>query len=210
MNALFDLDGTLTDSQLGITRCIRHGMEAIGHPLAEDIDLRWCIGPQLADSFATMLGEHRDLAADALRHYRERYGDVGMFENEMYPGVSEVLTQIRASGIQLFVATSKPHVFARQVIDHFGLSDCFERVHGSELDGTRCDKTDLIRYVLEQNQMSPADAVMIGDRQHDIVGARANGLRSVGVLWGYGSRNELETAGADAIVDAVAQLPAAI
>ena len=211
MKVLFDLDGTLTDSHEGITRCIRHGMASVGRPLEPSADLRWCIGPELMHSFETMLGEReKGLATEALKHYRERYAEAGMFENKVYLGVVEMLEQLRSGGQRLFVATSKTTMFAEKIVAHFGLRAYFERVHGSELDGTRGAKTELIRYVLERERIAPAEAVMVGDREQDIIGAKANGLRSVGVLWGYGSRDELEAAGADALASAVAQLPAVL
>lgn len=192
----FDLDGTLTDPKIGITRSIQYALGKLDHPaMPTEDELTWCIGPPLRASFVKLLGG--DHAADAaVAFYRERFSDVGLFENGVYDGVPEVLTTLRASGHRLFVATSKPHVFAERIIDHFGLRDHFERVFGSELDGTRVDKSDLLEYALKKAAVDPLRTLMIGDRSHDMVGARNNGMKGIGVLYGYGSRNELTQAGA--------------
>jgi phosphoglycolate phosphatase len=129
-------------------------------------------------------------------HYRERFGDIGLYENDVYAGIPEVLTSLRQSGHRLFVATSKAHVFAERIIDHFGLREYFEEVFGAELDGTRADKSDLLAYALKATSVDPSRTVMIGDRSYDMIGARNNGLRTIGVLYGYGSQEELITAGA--------------
>jgi phosphoglycolate phosphatase len=192
----FDLDGTLTDPKLGITRCIRHAlMEVTGE--APDADaLTWCIGPPLIGSFETLLAGNGD-AALALARYRERFGDVGLFENEVYPAIPETLAALTASGFRLFVATSKPTVYARRIVEHFGLAPYFEDVCGAELDGRRSDKTELLSWLLERHGIAPASATMVGDRSHDIVGARNNDMRTVGVLYGYGTEAELTEAGAE-------------
>lgn len=192
----FDLDGTLTDPKIGITRSIQYALGKLDHPaMPTEDELTWCIGPPLRASFVKLLGG--DHAADAaVAFYRERFSDVGLFENGVYNGVPEVLTTLRASGHRLFVATSKPHVFAERIIDHFGLRDHFERVFGSELDGTRVDKSDLLEYALKEAAVDPSRTLMIGDRSHDMVGARNNGMKGIGVLYGYGSRDELTQAGA--------------
>ena len=192
----FDLDGTLTDPKPGITRSIRYALERLDHhTIPTEDELTWCIGPPLRASFVTLLGA--DHSADrAVALYRERFSDVGLYENGVYDGVSEVLTALCASGHRLFVATSKPHVFAERIIDHFGLRGHFERVFGSELDGTRVDKSHLLEYALKEASVDPAKTVMIGDRSHDMVGAKNNGMKGIGVLYGYGSRDELLGAGA--------------
>ena len=192
----FDLDGTLTDPKPGITRSIQYALQRLDHPtMPTEDELTWCIGPPLRASFVTLLGA--DHAADrALALYRERFADVGLYENGVYDGIGEVLTTLSQSGQRLFVATSKPHVFAERIIDHFGLRGHFERVFGSELDGTRVDKSLLLEYALKQASVNPAKTLMIGDRSHDMVGARNNGMKGIGVLYGYGSREELLGAGA--------------
>ena len=192
----FDLDGTLTDPKPGITRSIRYALQRLDHhTIPTEDELTWCIGPPLRASFVRLLGA--DHAADrAVTLYRERFSDVGLYENGVYDGISDVLTALCASGHRLFVATSKPHVFAERIIDHFGLRGHFERVFGSELDGTRVDKSLLLEYALKQASVNPAKTLMIGDRSHDMVGARNNGMKGIGVLYGYGSRDELLGAGA--------------
>ena len=192
----FDLDGTLTDPKVGITRSIQYALQRLDHPTIPTADeLTWCIGPPLRTSFVQLLGgEH---AADrAVALYRERFSDIGLYENGVYDGIDEVLTSLGALGHRLFVATSKAHVFADRIIDHFGLRRHFEGVFGAELDGTRVDKSDLLGYALKQASADPARTLMIGDRSHDMIGAKNNGINGIGVLYGYGSRDELLQAGA--------------
>ena len=191
----FDLDGTLTDPKPGITRSIQYALQRLDHPtIPTEDELTWCIGPPLRTSFVKLLGDH---AADrAVALYRERFSDVGLYENRVYDGISEVLTTLRTSGHRLFVATSKAHVFADRIIDHFGLRDHFEHVFGAELDGTRADKSHLLEHALKEASVDPAKTLMIGDRSHDMVGAKNNGMKGIGVLYGYGSRDELIEAGA--------------
>lgn len=211
MDILFDLDGTLTDPVLGITRCIQHALVHLGRT-APDLDgLRRCVGPPLQDSFAELLEtEDEALLAEAIRLYRERFKPVGMFENSVYPGVPEGLEALCAQGHRLWVATSKPHVFAREIVEHFGLARYFERVHGSELSGFNADKGDLIRHVLAEESIPPERAWMVGDRMHDVIGARRNGVEAIGVLWGYGSEEELRAAAPRRIVASMAELCEAI
>ncbi|WP_426534356.1 HAD family hydrolase [Bradyrhizobium sp. McL0615] len=191
----FDLDGTLTDPKPGITRSIQYALQKLDHPtIPTEDELTWCIGPPLRSSFVKMLGD-RD-ADRAVALYRERFSDIGLYENRVYDGIGDVLTTLRASGHRLFVATSKAHVFADRIIDHFGLRQHFERVFGAELDGTRADKSHLLEHALKEVSVDPAKTLMIGDRSHDMVGAKNNGMKGIGVLYGYGSRNELIEAGA--------------
>jgi phosphoglycolate phosphatase len=198
--ALFDLDGTLTDPKIGITRSIQFALERLGRPVPETDALTWMIGPPLLASFATLLGSDAQ-AVEALRLYRVRFSDVGLFENEVYPGIPDLLARLRGRDMRLFVATSKPHVFARRIVEHFGLSRFFERVYGSELDNRNADKRDLLRHLVATEGFDPAEAVMIGDREHDAIGARAVGMPAIGVTWGYGSREELLAAGVIRLVD---------
>jgi len=196
MDAIFfDLDGTLTDPKPGITRSIQYALDRLGQPtIPTEDELTWCIGPPLRASFVKLLGEaSADLAVSL---YRERFSDIGLYENAVYAGVEDVLTALRQSGHRLFVATSKAHVFADRIIDHFDLRRHFERVFGAELDGTRADKSDLLAYALKTTSVDPSHAVMIGDRSHDMIGARNNGIKGIGVLYGYGSAQELTAAGA--------------
>ncbi|GLR84758.1 HAD family hydrolase [Bradyrhizobium iriomotense] len=191
----FDLDGTLTDPKPGITRSIQYALERLGQHVPSEDELTWCIGPPLLASLKKLTGTD-ELANRALLLYRERFSDVGLFENEAYGGIEETLSTLSATGARMFVATSKPAVYARRIVDHFGLRRYFEQVFGSELDGTRVDKGDLLSYALDTAKVDPQTAVMIGDRSHDVVGARRNGMTAIGVLYGYGSEAELRDAGA--------------
>jgi phosphoglycolate phosphatase len=196
MSALyFDLDGTLTDPKPGITGSIQYALQKLDLPVPSQDELTWCIGPPLRASFVTLLGGEQ-LADLAVSFYRERFADVGLYENSLYPDIKDVLTTLGRSRRRMFVATSKPGIFAERIIDHFGLAGCFERVFGSELDGTRVHKTDLLAYALETTGVNPSQALMIGDRSHDIIGAKNNGMGTIGVLYGYGSKEELIGAGA--------------
>ncbi|MCA8929311.1 MAG: HAD family hydrolase [Alphaproteobacteria bacterium] len=207
--ACFDLDGTLTDPKPGITACIRHALQRLGRTPPPADDLTWCIGPPLLASFETLLGD-RELAPRALALYRERFGAVGLFENRVYDGIPATLAACRQAGLRLFVATSKPTVYATRIAAHFSFDRHFEAVCGSELDGTRTDKSALLAWVLARHGLDPARTVMIGDRHHDMVGARNNGMAGLGVAYGYGSRAELADAGAFRIVTDPAAIPDAL
>lgn len=201
MHALFDLDGTLTDSHRGISACIAHALAALGHPVPDADALRRFIGPPLHASFVELLGS--SAAADqALALYRERFARIGLYENKVYAGVEVCLGAIAQALQSMYVVTSKPQIYARRIVAHFGLDAYFADVYGSELNGSLTDKGELIRLVLRTEALDPRATVMIGDRRHDIDGARANGVGSVGVLWGYGSRAELRAAGADRLCEA--------
>jgi phosphoglycolate phosphatase len=201
MNLLFDLDGTLTDPLPGITGCILYALEKLGVQLPSIENLRWCIGPPLKNSFLKLLSsEDETLAEKALSFYRERYSSVGLYENEVYSGIPETLKVLRKSGHTLYVATSKPTVFAERIVDYFDLKNHFKCVYGSELDGTRCDKTSLISHILKRESVPKSETTMIGDRKHDIVGAINNGLQGIGVLWGYGTKEELKASGAHSFI----------
>jgi phosphoglycolate phosphatase len=191
----FDLDGTLTDPKPGITGSIQYALEKLGREVPSQDELAWCIGPPLRASFAMLLGGEEQ-ADRGVELYRERFGDVGLFENSVYPDIEAVLAALGSSHPRMFVATSKPHVFAKRIVEHFGLSRHFEHVFGSELDGTRVHKNDLLAYALQQTGVDPSSALMIGDRSHDVLGAKANGIAAIGVTYGYGSREELIAAGA--------------
>jgi len=202
VSLLFDLDGTLTDPREGIVRRLRYALEELGHVSPPEAQLTRYIGPPLYESFPVLLGTtDTALIERAVNLYRQRFTTDGIFENNLYPGITDTLSALEAKGYSLYVVTSKPTVFARRIIDHFGLLRFFQNVYGSELDGTRADKTELIGHVLAHENIHPIDAVMIGDRGHDIKGALANGVQSVGVLWGYGSREELTQAGASALCE---------
>ncbi|MGN6765190.1 MAG: HAD hydrolase-like protein [Rhizobiaceae bacterium] len=199
---LFDLDGTMTDPFEGITRSIQYAIEKFGRIAPAADDLRWCIGPPLVHAFKILL-ETEDEAAphQAILFYRERYTTIGKFENRVIDGIPQALETFAEADHRLIVATSKPRSYTLDILDHFDLARHFDAVHGSELDGRNSEKTDLIRHIIQQEAVEPATSVMIGDRMHDIVGANANKVASIGVLWGYGDRAELEGAGADRIAE---------
>lgn len=200
---LFDLDGTLTDPFVGITRSIQYALEKMGAsdiPAAEE--LRWCIGPSLWESFAVLLDTaDRMLQDQAVSYYRERYTSEGLFENSIIDGIERLVADLEESGRRLFVATSKPQAYAMRIVEHFDLLPHFGKVYGSELDGTRSAKSDLIAYVLEAENISSSECIMVGDRKHDLIGANANQVAGLGVTWGYGSREELEAENPAAIFD---------
>jgi len=207
MNLLFDLDGTLTDPVVGITTCIQHALRQLGREPPERSELTRYIGPPLRATFAELLvTDDQSLVHQAMVWYRERFEAVGMFENEVYPDVPTGLEALVAKGHRLFVATSKPRVFAERIIDHFGLSAYFVAVYGSELDGRNSSKVDLIQCLLKNECLDLADTWMIGDRAQDVRGGRANGIRTIGVLWGYGSQDELRAADADLLVHNMSQV----
>ncbi len=199
---LFDLDGTLTDPREGITRSIAYALERMGHAPPPLDELTFAIGPPMRRSLARLMGN--DSSADverALAFYRERFADVGLFENAVYDGIAETLGALGVAGATLFVATSKPQVYAERIVRHFALDTHFAAIHGCELDGTREDKRELLAHLLPRHGVTPGDAAMIGDHSNDMVAARHHGLRAIGVLWGYGTRDELVEAGAQSLCD---------
>lgn len=207
MHLLFDLDGTLTDPFEGITNCIRYALEQHGFEAPAAQNLKWCIGPPLRSSFQQLTtSDNQDLLDNCLKSYRERFTASGLYENRLVDGIVEVLEGLDRQKHTLWVATSKPAVYARRIIAHFGLDQYFLNVYGSELDGTRTNKVELLNHLLQKEQLSPADTLMIGDREHDVYGARNNQLAAIGVLWGYGSHEELTQAGAHALVDTPGEL----
>lgn len=206
---LFDLDGTLTDPKSGITGSIRYALESLGRPAPTADELEWCIGPPLQESFAQLLGGD-DKVDQAMAHYRERFSAKGLYENEVYEGIPEALEALQADGFTLYVATSKPHVYAIRIVEHFDLAQFFTGVFGPEMDGTRRDKAELIVHLLVDQGLDPARCVMVGDREHDIIGARANGVATVAVTWGYAAPGELAAARPDATCATPNELPAVL
>ncbi len=205
---LWDLDGTLTNSAEGIIRSQQHVLHTLGHPVPEADFLRQFIGPPLEVTFARLLDtDDRSRIVEARTIYRERYDRIGKFENIMFDDIPETLTAVSAAGARQFVATSKLERYSVDIIRHFGLDQFFGHVHGSQEDGTRGDKGELISYILATEGLDPARTVMVGDRKHDIVGALKNNVPVIGVLWGFGDRAELEEAGATAIADKPADIP---
>lgn len=209
--ALFDLDGTLTDPREGITRSIAHALERMGVAPPPLDALHFAIGPPLRASFARLLGtESPDAVERAIAFYRERFGDVGLFENRPYDGIAAVLEGLSADGVRLLVATSKPTVYARRIVERFALAVHFEEVHGCELDGTREDKRDLLAHVLPRHGIDPAHCAMVGDRGADMRAACHHGVAALGALWGYGTREELLAEGAHALCPAPEAIPASL
>lgn len=198
----FDLDGTLTDPFEGISKSIIYALERLGEDAPDATVLRSFIGPPLLASFTSLIGAER--AKDALVFYRERFGDVGWQENRPYDGIHELLEALVAANLKLYVATSKPRVFALKIVEHFGLGVHFSSVFGSELDGRNAEKTELLELALSET--SATDAIMVGDREHDVIGAKRNGIPVIGVTWGYGDDQELRDAGADHIATSPAAL----
>lgn len=203
----FDLDGTVTDPITGITRCVAYALERFGIHVEDTNTLAPFIGPPLKESFMKFYGFDEGQADEAVRLYRERFSVTGLFENEEYPGMAQLLHDLKAAGKTVVLATSKPQVYAQKILEHFDYAKYFDFAAGSELSGERIRKSEVIEYALENiGQPDRAECVMVGDREHDIIGAREAGMRSVGVLFGYGSREELEHSGAGYICPDVASL----
>ena len=197
--AIFDLDGTITDSGSGIINSIRYALEKYGLPVPEEKVLRTFIGPPLKEQFQAVCGLNEEESARMVDAYREYYTEKGIFENSVYSGVPEMLEQMKKAGVRILMATAKPEKFAKRIAEHFNLAKYFEFIGGACMDGRRTDKYDVIEYVLDScgiSEEEKKDAVMIGDRSHDMIGAAKAGLHSLGVLYGYGSREELASAGA--------------
>jgi phosphoglycolate phosphatase len=206
-NMLWDLDGTLTDPKEGITRCIRYALDRLGGSMPPADRLDWCIGPPLTVSFSRLLNTTDPAILDrALVLYRERFSTKGMFENRLYPGVASSLNGLRKAGFNLFLATSKPRVFARQILDHFRLTPLFHAVYGSELDGRLSDKGALIAHILHREGLDPAATLMVGDRLYDIEGGKENEVMTAAAAWGYGTRDEIAAANPDIVFETIVEL----
>ena len=205
----FDLDGTLTDPAQGITNSFIHALKFFGREIPSYEELCKLIGPPLPYSFETTLGFPKEKVMEAVARYRDYFATKGLYENSVYPGIPELLQTLKEKGKHLVVATSKPEEYSIKIIDHFGLSNYFDYVCGSLMDESRSKKSEVIAYALERCGLGEDDksrVLMVGDRFHDIEGSQQNGLKSCGVLFGYGSRSELEDAGADYIVKDVMDL----
>lgn len=206
---LFDLDGTITDSGTGIMNAIRYAVARYGLEEPEEAVLRSFIGPPLKTQFCKVFGLSEEEGRRMVSLYREYYGEKGIFENRVYEGVPEMLEQLKKNGVRILMATSKPERYARIIADHFNFAKYFEFIGGACMDGTRTVKDEVIEYVLKTCGISDeerAAAVMAGDRSHDILGAKKCGLRSMGVLYGYGTREELEAAGAQMLAETPARI----
>lgn len=200
-----DLDGTLTDPAEGIIGSLLYALEKMGQPRPDPAGLGWVIGPPLRDSFETLGVPDPEAAVAA---YRERFATEGLFENRVYEGIPEAMHTLRAAGHSLALATSKPQIFARRITDHFGLAPMLSVQAGATLDGRLSSKTDILAHAIADTGADPALSVMVGDRSYDIDAARALGVASIGVRWGYGTGAELSAA--DAICDTPADLPQAV
>lgn len=203
----FDLDGTLTDPAQGITNSFIHALKYFGIEIPSYETLCTFIGPPLPETFNTQFGFDDQKVAEGVKKYREYFATKGLLENSVYPGIPELLAGLKAAGKKLVVATSKPEEYSVRIIEHFGLAKYFENVCGSLMDESRSKKDEVIAYAIERNHISDKSKIlMIGDRKHDILGAKKIGLKSCGVLFGYGSREELEEAEADFISENVSRL----
>lgn len=204
---LLDLDGTITNPKEGITKSVQYALKHMGIEV-EDLDsLCKYIGPPLRESFMEYWGFDQEQAEQAIKYYREYFSKIGILQNEVYPGMEKMLHNLVKAEKQLIVATSKPEIYARQIVDHFGLTKYFKDICGSMLDGTRDQKGEVIHYALDKNNIRNLDeTIMVGDRLHDVKGAHENGIASLGVLYGFGCRDELQEEGATYIAQTVEEL----
>ncbi|TXR99039.1 HAD family hydrolase [Bacillus sp. SH7-1] len=204
---LFDLDGTLTDPKEGIINSVLYALKKVGIEELHVSELDSFIGPPIQQSFIERYNMSEGEAERAVFYFREYLKQRGLFENNVYEGIPDLLQQLKNPANRLFVATSKPTVFAKQVLEHFRLTDYFEDIVGSNLDGTRIKKEEIIAHILQTNEeLNKEEIVMIGDRKHDIIGANRNEIASIGVLYGYGSETELTEVGATHIANDVKEL----
>lgn len=200
---LFDLDGTLTESGEGITKSVQYALERIGKPEPDLEKLKVFVGPPLMEMFMKYAQIDEEIAKKAVEIYRERYSVTGIFENAVYPGIEDMLAQLEKKGYILAVASSKPEVYVRQILDHFGLTRYFAEIGGSEMSGRRTNKTEVIEEVLKRLNMDKHrnQVIMVGDKEHDVYGARKAGLECIAVSFGYGTEEELKKAEPLKIVD---------
>lgn len=203
----FDLDGTLTDSALGITNSVKYALEKMNLPMLSEETLRKFVGPPLSYSFEHFCQIDRETAQKAVAVYREYFAETGLFENEVYTGILEMLKDLRENDRKLVVATSKPEIYSVRIMKHFRLDSYFDYIAGSSMDESRNTKEKVIRYAMEQMGITDSkEVLMVGDREHDVIGAKACGIDCLGVLWGYGSEAELKEAGAFAVTDSPAKV----
>lgn len=205
-NLLFDLDGTLTNSSSGIIASIAYALNKMNVKVPGADILNSFLGPPLLDSFIKYCGMQNADAARAVDYYRDRYSKKGLYENTVYPGIHRLLEMLSARGTKLYLATSKPKVYADKILEYFGLSGFFIETFGCGLDGALHEKSEVIAYAMKKQSIAAESAVMIGDRKYDILGAKVNNIKSIGVLYGYGSPAELIEAGADIIAESVEEL----
>jgi phosphoglycolate phosphatase len=210
-SVLLDLDGTLIDSYPGILASCIAALRALGHEPGETLDIRRSIGPPLEDVMQILLRSYRDdRVGEAVAAYRQHYGESGYLGSVPYPGVGQSLEEMKRAGLRLYLATSKRAIFASRILDHLKLATYFDGIDGSAPSGELDHKPELLAHILSKHSLSPSRSLMVGDRRHDISGAHAVGMCGLGVLWGYGTRDELETAGADQLVDSPADLAHAV
>ncbi|CAN7664923.1 HAD hydrolase-like protein [Bradyrhizobium sp. LjRoot220] len=206
-SVLLDLDGTLIDSQPGILASCVVALRSLGHELDEVRDIKRVIGPPLEDVMQFLLQPYGDeRIGEAVLAFRQHYGEIGLLGSEPYPGIGDALKAMQQAGMRIYLATSKRAAFARRILEHLALTPYFDGIHGSVPSGELDHKPELLAHILAEHGMSPAHSLMVGDRRYDISGAHAVGMRGLGVLWGYGTRDELETAGADQLVQSTADL----
>lgn len=204
---LFDLDGTLSDSKPGIEAGIKYALSKYGIKIENDEQMRKYLGPPIRDSFREFNGFDEETCEQAVAYYREYYSEKGLFENNLYPGMKDLLSSLKAAGKILLTATSKPQEYTDRIVDYFGIRQYFDFIAGSNMDGTRNRKAEVIRYSLDSAGITDfSKTVMVGDRKYDILGAKEIGIDSIGVLYGYGNREEFEEAGATFIVENVADI----
>ena len=201
---LFDLDGTLTDSGMGIMNCAELALRHFGLPVPEREEMRTFVGPPLDHTFMKF-GVPADRVSEAIAVYRSRYVPIGKFENDPYPGIEELLKTLKARGHRLYVATSKPEEMSIEILEHFGLAQYFDRICGASLDRTRMENADVIRYLLDLVG-DAENAIMVGDTAFDVIGAKQHGIPAIGVAWGYGKVEDMQEAGAIAIADTMEEL----
>jgi phosphoglycolate phosphatase len=206
-SVLLDLDGTLIDSQPGILASCLAALRALGHEPDETLDIKRAIGPPLEDIMRVLLQPYGDdRIGEAVAAYRQHYGESGFLGSDPYPGIGSALKEMQLAGLRIYLATSKRETFARRILHHLGFATYFDGIYGSVPGGELDHKPELLAHILSQHNVLPSHSLMVGDRRYDISGAHAAGMRGLGVLWGYGTRDELETAGADQLVESTADL----
>ena len=206
-SVLLDLDGTLIDSCPGILASCLAALRALGHEADETLDIRRAIGPPLEDMMQILLQSYGDdRIGEAVAAYRQHYGESGFLGSVPYPGIGKSLEEMKRTGLRIYLATSKRAIFANRILERLKFATYFDGIHGSVPNGELDHKPQLLAHILSKHDLSPSHCLMVGDRRHDISGAHAVGMRGLGVLWGYGTRDELETAGADQLVDSPADL----
>jgi phosphoglycolate phosphatase len=210
-SVLLDLDGTLIDSQAGVVASCLAALRALGHKPDEALDVSRLIGPPLEDVMQFLLRSYGDdRVGEAVVAFRQHYGESGLLGSEPYPGIGRALQEMRQAGLRICRATSKRDAFARRILQHVGLAAYFDGIYGSVPSGQLDHKPELLAHILSEQKILASRSLMVGDRSHDIAGAHAVGMRSLGVLWGYGNRDELETAGADQLVESTSDLLRAV